>query len=68
MERDAATITPLAVELYGANVMHDYPCGCKFRVLENGAYEQFVSPDCKFDRLKIGLETPKGYFYKGFML
>lgn len=61
---DKVTRVPLAVELYGVRVFHDYPCGCKFWVEQNGDYVHFVSASCEFDRLKIGLERPKGYLYR----
>ena len=51
------------VELHGIRVLDNYPCGCKFWVEQNGDYKHFVSQECKFDRKKIGLEIPKGYFY-----
>jgi hypothetical protein len=55
---------PLAIELYGSRVKHDYPCGCQFWVEPNGNYVHFVSSRCDFDRRKIGIELPNGYFYR----
>lgn len=58
--------THLANELYGTNVLHDYPCGCKFKVTAEGHYVHYCNPNCRFDRAFVGKEELKGYQYVGW--